>query len=42
MMDDEPMRLRFGAAGKERMQNDFSIDTMADDHVTLYESVLNG
>ncbi len=42
MMDDEPMRLRFGAAGKERMQNDFSIATMADDHVTLYESVLNG
>ncbi len=42
MMDDEPMRLRFGAAGKERMRNDFSIATMADNHVTLYESVLNG
>ena len=24
------------------MQNEFSIDTMADNHVTLYESVLNG
>ncbi len=42
MMDDEAMRLRLGAAGKERMQNEFSIDTMADNHVTLYESVLNG
>ncbi len=42
MMDDEALRLRLGDAGKERMQKEFSIDTMADDHVTLYESVLNG
>jgi hypothetical protein len=31
-----------GAAGQQRMQNEFSIDTMADKHVALYESVLNG
>ena len=42
LMDDEPLRLRLGAAGRKRMQNEFSIDTMADNHVTLYESVLNG
>ena len=33
---------RFGQAGYERMQKEFSIDTMADRHVDLYESVLNG
>ncbi len=42
LIDDDDLRLRLGAAGKERMQNEFSIDTMADNHVTLYESVLNG
>jgi hypothetical protein len=31
-----------GVAGRERMQNEFSIDTMADRHVELYESVLEG
>jgi hypothetical protein len=29
-------------AGRERMQKEFSIATMADKHITLYESVLNG
>ncbi|MCP4302702.1 MAG: glycosyltransferase family 1 protein, partial [Gammaproteobacteria bacterium] len=33
---------RFGEAGKLRMQNEFSIDTMADDYLALYETVLNG
>lgn len=42
LMDDAPLRRRLGAAGRERMQKEFSIDTMADHHVTLYESVLNG
>jgi glycosyltransferase involved in cell wall biosynthesis len=31
-----------GAAGRQRMQSEFSIATMADLHVALYESVLNG
>ena len=42
LFDDDELRSRMGAAGRERMQNDFSIDTMADKHVALYESVLNG
>jgi glycosyltransferase involved in cell wall biosynthesis len=42
LVDDAPLRKRLGAAGRERMQNEFSISTMADRHVALYESVLNG
>jgi glycosyltransferase involved in cell wall biosynthesis len=41
LFDDDAMRARMGAAGRERMQNEFSVDTMADRHVELYESVLN-
>ncbi|NNF41408.1 MAG: glycosyltransferase, partial [Woeseiaceae bacterium] len=32
----------FGAAGQRRMREQFSIDTMADEHVALYHSVLHG
>jgi glycosyltransferase involved in cell wall biosynthesis len=39
-MDDEALRKKFGAAGRERMQNEFSIATMADKHIALYESLL--
>ena len=42
MIDDTELRNSMGAAGQERMQNEFSIATMADKHVALYESVLNG
>jgi glycosyltransferase involved in cell wall biosynthesis len=42
LIDDEPLRREMSVAGKERMQKEFSIDTMADKHVALYESVLNG
>jgi len=42
LVGDERMRLQMGAAGRERMQNEFSIATMADKHIALYESVLNG
>jgi len=42
LLDDPDKRQSMGAAGRERMQNEFSIDTMADKHVALYESVLNG
>jgi len=41
LIDDDALRERFGAAGRERMQKQFSIDTMADKHVGVYESVLN-
>jgi glycosyltransferase involved in cell wall biosynthesis len=40
LVDDQPMRDRLGAAGRQRMQNEFSIATMAAKHVALYESLL--
>ncbi len=40
LIDDSELRERMGRAGRERMQNAFSIDTMADRHVALYEQVL--
>ncbi len=40
LMNDRPRREQMGAAGSLRMQRDFSIDTMADRHVALYESIL--
>jgi len=42
LIDNTTLRGEMGAAGKEWMQNAFSIDTMADRHITLYKSVLNG
>ncbi len=41
-IDDPALGETMGAHGRRRMQNEFSIDTMADQHVALYESVLNG
>lgn len=42
LIDDDQMRQAMGAAGRERMQNDFGIVTMVDRHIGVYESVLNG
>lgn len=42
LIDDDGLRARMGAAGRERMQKEFSIATMVDKHVSLYESILNG
>jgi glycosyltransferase involved in cell wall biosynthesis len=42
LIDDDDLRHRMGAAGQQRMQSEFSIDTMADKHDEFYESVLNG
>ena len=39
LMDDDALRSTMGAAGRERMQNEFSIATMADRHIALYESL---
>ena len=41
LTDDSALRRRFGAAGRERMQNEFSIATMAGLHVALYESLID-
>ena len=40
LADDGTLREILGAAGRERMQNEFSIATMADRHVAVYESLL--
>ena len=42
LMDDDELRTSLGEAGGKRMQNEFSIATMVDKHIALYESVLNG
>jgi len=41
LIDDEQLRLQLGRAGRERMQKEFSIATMAGKHVDLYESVID-
>jgi len=42
IIDDPDLGRQFGEAGRRRMQSEFSIDTMADRHIALYESVLSG
>ena len=42
LIENPELGRKLGAAGRLRMQNEFSIDTMADKHVVLYESVVNG
>jgi glycosyltransferase involved in cell wall biosynthesis len=41
LMDDKALRDRLGRAGNKRMQRDFSIATMAEKHVALYQSVID-
>jgi glycosyltransferase involved in cell wall biosynthesis len=40
LVGDETLRTRMGAAGRQRMQNEFSIATMAAAHLALYESLI--
>ncbi len=42
LIDDDDMRQRFGAAGRTRMQREFSIDTLVSRHIDVYESVCDG
>jgi glycosyltransferase involved in cell wall biosynthesis len=42
LIDDPALAADFGKAGRERMQNEFSVATMADRHVVLYENLLTG
>jgi len=42
LVGDEALRQKMGQAGRERMQKEFSIATMVDRHLEVYESVLNG
>ncbi len=41
LLTDADARARFGKAGRARMRAEFSVDTMADRHVALYESILH-
>ena len=41
LVDNAELRRDFGTAGRSRMQSDFSIEAMVEDHVRLYESILN-
>ena len=40
LMDNDALRSKMGSVGRDRMQNEFSIATMADRHIALYESLL--
>ena len=42
LLQNKSLRRKMGEAGRERMQNEFSIATMADKHIALYEAVLHG
>ena len=42
LVDDAGYRRQLGSAGRERMHDEFSIATMADKHIELYESVTTG
>ena len=42
LIENPELRRTFGDAGRARMRQDFSIEAMVDDHVQLYESILNG
>ena len=41
LIEDPTLRRKLGDTGRLRMQHDFSIESMVDDHVQLYESILN-
>ncbi|MGA8206380.1 MAG: hypothetical protein WB812_17830, partial [Woeseiaceae bacterium] len=42
LLESAQRRERMGAAGRKRMQNEFSIATMADRHVAMYEAIVSG
>lgn len=41
LLNDEQRRAEIGRAARQRVQHDFSIDTIAAQHETLYESIWN-
>ncbi len=40
LVDDDALRAQYSAAARQRMQDEFSIETMVQKHVALYESIL--
>ena len=41
LLDDTKLRAKLGEAGRQRMQKEFSIATMAAKHVELYGSLID-
>jgi glycosyltransferase involved in cell wall biosynthesis len=41
LMDETEMRIEFGNEGRQRMKDEFSVETMVERHIELYESVTN-
>jgi glycosyltransferase involved in cell wall biosynthesis len=41
LMDDSERRASYGAAGQARMRKEFSVETMAEKHLHLYERLLS-
>jgi glycosyltransferase involved in cell wall biosynthesis len=41
LLDDDARRRQFGANGRTRMQREFSVDKMVEQHLDLYRSILN-
>ena len=41
LMDDGERRARYGAAGRARMREKFSVETMTERHLDLYERLLS-
>lgn len=42
LLQDEPLSARFGAAGRQRLLDNFTIDIYRDEMVALYEQAING
>jgi glycosyltransferase involved in cell wall biosynthesis len=42
LLRDPALRRSLGEEARQRMRTEFSIDTMVDRHIQLYESILNG
>lgn len=42
LIDERRMRRELGETGRQRMKDEFRVDTMIDRHIGLYESVMNG
>ncbi|MDH4106962.1 MAG: glycosyltransferase family 4 protein [Gammaproteobacteria bacterium] len=42
LADDNRLRHRYGATARQRMRAEFTIEGMAEQHLSLYKSILNG
>ena len=42
LIEEREMRHDLGKTGRQRMKDEFLVDTMVDRHIDLYESVING